>query len=278
MNAKIFQTFKRHATTWLLLISLPMSLGLGCSNSGSNARAASRDHFVGWFKLDDKTTNQKLIPVLKRESDFYTVCRGAEIPLRPCAERLEWSLTPSSMSGTKIGWDAETRTYYLAVLDSLASQYTDGRYGDGEKEPLTRTDKPAGLLVPEARQPHSKDDFLGCYQPVWFPWCQIEIRKEGNHYVTQDYEFRGPEPGSWQIGTLVRELTPLPDQLGFTGFERDGGPQLIYHQSLRRFELVMVNKEKVPRIIRMPLAKIPTADSPINAPAPTVAIGIPSWH
>lgn len=180
------------------------------------------------------------------------------------------------MVGTKIGWDAASKTHYLAVMDQQASNNSEGGYGREEMQPMTQIEKPSELLKAEARRPRTQDDFLGWYQPIWFPWVRIEIRKDGDRYVSQEHEFRGPKPGSWQTRVELRELTPLSDQLGFTGFERHSSPRLVYNEALKRFELVMTT----PSVIRMPLARISAPCSPEgdHAPPPTVAIGIPSWH
>lgn len=263
---------KRHIAFCLLAAAL-----VGCTSSTVQTQISNRDHLLGWFKLDKGDT---LIPVFKRNGTYYSVCRGFEAPLKECPEGLEWSLTPSSMTGTKVGWDADSKTCYLAVLDSQASNFTDGRSGVGEKEPMTRLKKPPGLLDTKARRPRTNDDFLGWYQPVWFPYVRIEIRKEGDRYLSQSREYRGPEPGSWQTREEVRELTVLSGQLGFTGFERRGGPQLVYNDALRRCEFVLKGPQGPSFSIRMPLARIPAPSlTRAREAPPTISrIGIPSWH
>jgi hypothetical protein len=264
-------------TPWLALAASLVTLIGGCGKSPERSTATNRDHLVGWYKRSGGDT---VIPVFMRDGTYYSVCRGVEVPLRPCPEGLEWAVTPSSMTGTKIGWDATSKTYYLAVMDGQASNFTDGRSGVGEKEPMTRIEKPPELLDAKARRPRTPDDLLGWYQPVWFPWVRIEIRKDGERYLSQDHEFRGATPGSWTTRLETRELTPLPDQLGFTGFERHGGRRLVYHAPLKRFELVMMDTKRTPAVIRMPLARVGAPSSPESdgAPQPRVMIGIPSWH
>jgi hypothetical protein len=255
-----------------LVIALVVAAA-GCANPPGG----SRDHLLGWFKL---TKGDTLIPVLKQAGTYYSVCWGVEIPLKECPEGLEWAVSPSSMTGTKIGWDAASNTPYLAVVDEQASNFTDGRYGVGEKEAMTRVDKPPRLLQAKARRPRAQEDFLGWFQPVWLPWVKITIRKDGDRYVNQDWELHGAEPRSWKAHPETRELTPLPDQLGFGGFERHGGPRLVYNGALKRFELVMTDPKRQPSEIRMPLARLPATSSPeLDAsPSPAVPIGIPSWH
>jgi hypothetical protein len=249
----------------------------GCANPQTHPQTGSRDHLLGWFKL---SKNNTLIPVFKRAGTYYSICRGAEIPLKECPEGLEWAVSPSSMTGTKIGWDAASQTPYLAVVDAQASNFTDGRYGVGEKEPMTRINKPPDLLDAKAPRPRTRNDLLGWYQPVWLPWVKIGIRIDGDRFVSQDQVFHGPEPGSWKTSAETRDLTPLPDQLGFTGFERHGGPRLVYNGALKRFELVMTDPKRRPSEIRMPLARLPASSSPERdgSPPPAARIGIPSWH
>jgi hypothetical protein len=256
----------------------------GCGNPPERSQAGSRDHLLGWFKLpghNDKreviSGHDTLIPVFKRDETYYSVCRGFEIPFKECVEGLEWAFTPSGMAGTKIGWDKASKTHYLVVRDSLASSSSDDRYGSGEKEPLTRIEKPPQLLDAEARPPRNHDDFLGWYQLVWTPGVRIEIRKDGNRFICQDHEFH--PPGLWTTVRGPNELMPLPDQPGFTGFERDKDCRLVYSESLKRFEFVMTVKGMTPSVIRMPLARIsaPASSESSKPPQPAVRIGIPSW-
>lgn len=248
----------------------------GCAQP-SKEPAGHRDHLVGWYKVVKKDT---IIPVFKRNGIYYSVCRGAEVPLKECAEGLEWALTPSSMVGTKIGWDAASKSPYLAVVDSQASNFTDDRYGVGEKEGMTRVDKPPGLFDAKARRPRTINDFIGCYQPVWFPFVRIEISKTNDRYFSQEHELNGPKPGSWKTRVEPTELWPLSDQLGFTGFDRKNRYRLVYSSDLNRFELVKSPEDKTPAVIRMPVARVPSPASPEGgaAPSPLMRLGIPSWH
>ena len=270
-----------------IVVFFALAIGMaGCAPPAAQLHTGNRDHFAGWFKLPGRNEKKEviaghdtLIPVFKRDGNYYSVCRGFEVPLKECPDGLEWALTPSSMAGTKIGWDAAAKTYYLAVMDQQASNFTDSRYGCGEKEPMTRIEKPAGLLDARARRPRSNDDFLGRYQPVWFPWVRIEIRKDGSRFVSHEQEFHGPAPGSWTTRIEPGELTPLPDQLGFS-FERHGIQRFIYNDGLKRFELVMMSPETPSSVVRIPLARVSTFSSTKdgNPPRPAVKIGIPSWH
>jgi hypothetical protein len=259
---------------------------VGCVKPPERSHASKRDRLLGWFKLPGRNEKKEvisghdtLIPVFKRDGIYYSVCRGFEIPFKECPEGLEWALTPFNIVGTKIGWDAASKTYYLAVMDNQASNLSDGRYGCGEKEPMTRIEKPSGLLNARARRPRTNQDFLGWYQPIWFPWVKIGIRKNGDRYFSGEQEFHDV-PGIWKTSAEPRELTPLPDQLGFTGFDRNSSHRLVHNEALKRFELVFERMETTPTVIRMPLARVsaPSSSEGGNAPPPTVAIGIPSWH
>jgi hypothetical protein len=281
-------------TGWwtLAIVALQLTLA-GCAKTAERSQTGNRDHLLGWFKLPERDEKKQiisghdtLIPVFKRDGTYYSVCRGGEVPLKECPEGLEWVLTPGSMTGTKIGWDAPSGTYYLAVMDSLASNFTDSRYGVGEKEPMTRINGPKGLLNTKARRPRTNDDFVGWYLPLWFPVVRIQIRRDADRYVSQEQEFSGPEPGSWKAHAKPLELTTLPDQLGFTGFERDDNIRLVYNDTLKRFEImkrfeiVLAGKETNLFVVRMTLARVPAPASPKggSAPSPMVKIGIPAWN
>lgn len=253
-----------------------------CARSGTHSPADSRDQFIGWFALPGRTERKQvipgedtLIPVFKRDGTYYSVCRGVEIPFKKCTEGLEWALMPSSMAGTKIGRDEKLKTYYLAVVDSQASNFTDGRYGCGEKESITKLKQPPGLLNPKTRSPHTNGDFAGTYQFVWFPWVRIEVRQNGARYIGQEWEFSGPRPASWKARVKPCELTSLSNQPGFS-FGQNTGNRLVYNRSLERFELAMERKGMTPSIIRAPLARVQSGDS--SVPLVVRSIGIPAWH
>lgn len=285
------QCMKAHQTNlarWRAVAAVALLVTLaGCGKPSERSQVGSRDHLLGWFKLPGRNDRKEaisgydtLIPVFKRDGTYYSVCRGAEVPLKKCPEGLEWAAAPSSTDGAKIGWDASSGTYCLAVMDSLASNFTDGRDGVGEKEPMTRINRPKGLLNIKARRPRTNDEFIGWYQPLWFPGVRIQIRRDGDRYVSQWQDFSGPEPGSWKTHAKPLELTTLPDQLGFTGFERDNSIRLVYNDTLKRFEIMLAGKETNLSVIRMPLARVPAPASPEcgRAPSPTARIGIPAWH
>ena len=135
---------------------------------------------------------------------------------------------------------------------------------------MTRIEKPSGLLDPTAEAPRTNDDFLGWYQPVWLPGFRFEVRKDGEKYLVAMTGRDGKTEGE------PRELTPLPDRLGFTGFDRKNNNNLTYNESLKRFELT----KTISPAIRMPLARVAPPSSPEEgaAPQPMLTIGIPSWY
>ncbi|UCD52027.1 MAG: hypothetical protein JSW27_05190 [Phycisphaerales bacterium] len=146
-------------------------------------------------------------------------------------------------------------------------------YVPGQRQRLTRVEKPAGLLEATAPPPETLDDFQGIYQPVWFPWFRWEIRKDGPRYLLGAQEYQGSEPPVvWRTRGELREMTPLTDALGFAGFGGNDPGQLTYNESQKRFEFVITKTGA-----RMPLARIaPSAEG--NAAPPSVIIGIPAWH
>lgn len=227
--------------------------------------AAGRDDLLGWYVAEG---GEPEIVVLKRAGAYFSICRGFEVPFKESPAGLEWAVSPSSMAGTTIGHDPATGAYYLAVFDAETAQFSDGRAGCGEKRALTRTAEPAWVRDPTAAPPRSLDDFLGWYQPIWFPYMRWELRKDGATYEAVFAEF----DAAWRQD-YRRTLTPLAEGLGFTGFERGDDITLTYNDALRRFEITTHD----PVIIRMPLARIgpPTAAA---APPPQVRIGIPAWH
>jgi hypothetical protein len=239
------------------------------------AASLSRDYLLGWYKMNGEET---LIPVFKVKGTYYSVCRGFETPLKVCPEGLEWGITPSSMTGTKIGFDIASSAYYIAVIDDQLSNNSDGRYGIGEKQYMTKIKKPKELLIAKSRRPRTLNDFVGWYQPVWFPWVRIEIRKNGDKYIAVEQEQRNP--GKWEVGDEPRVLTPLQDKVGLTGFDKGNNHNLIYNKTMNRFELVNEDSKLQPEIIRMPLARIPQPSlvEKITGLTPIVRIGIPSWH
>ncbi|MHC4559611.1 MAG: hypothetical protein ACYS80_20145 [Planctomycetota bacterium] len=262
---------KRIATLVILIgISVPACQRPGSSSAGDLGEAGGRDRLVGWFEITGRET---IIPVFKADGTYYSVCRNFEIPLKECPEGLEWAPTSSSMAGTTIGFDEASNAYYIIIEDQgLANNYEP--YISGEKQPMTRIDKPSGLLDATAQPPRTNDDFLGWYQPLWLPVVRFEIRKDGDMYLGAAVQILR-KPGVWETWGEPCEITPLPDRLGFSGFDGNPRVNLAYNEALKRFELT----KTISCIIRMPLVRVSPLPSPEGlVVAPPMKIGIPSWH
>ena len=258
------------------LVGLGMAIA-GCASLTLRSQAGPRDSLLGWFKI---TGGDRIIPVFKVNGIYYSVAsRGAEVPLKECPEGLECAVA----AGTKIAFDETSNTYYIIIEDENRA-HQDSGYVSGQKQPMTRIEKPSGLLDAKARRPRTNDDFLGWYQPIWSPGIRYGIRRDGEKYV-----------GTWQVfGLLVNkpavwcsehvpgpnELTPLSDGLGFM-MSRSGKnvTNLIYNESLKRFEITWEETQGQPAAIRMPLARIAPPPTPEGGAAPPhIEIGIPFWN
>jgi hypothetical protein len=254
-------------SVWIAIVASECSVL--AERSGEN-----RDHLLGWYRLENR---EVIIPVFKVEGDYYTVCRGAEIPLKPCPEGLEWERT-----GTKIIFDKESsHPYYISIYDENMAQQGGGGWGTGKKRQLTKVDKPLWLPNPTARGPRSMDDFLGRYvYALWSPRLGVEIRKDDGKYIATCQLME--EPGQWKPTGDPHEieLAPLPDRLGFTLLDPDTDIHLIYNTARERFELVAKDENTPPAIVRIPLARVvPETSSESRAdPTTTMVIGIPNWH
>ena len=266
----------KRAAILLILIALGVS---GCGTLTEQS-ARTHDHLVGWYKLPARHYKTReimpepgtLIPVFKIDEAYYSVCRGYEIPLRECPEGLAWAFLPSSMKGTKIGLDERSKEPYMIIEDARA-QYEGDYSTSGEKQFMTKIDKPSWLPDTTSKPRRTNDDFLGWYQPVWFPFVRWEIRKHGERYISAEQELN--EQGIWKARVEPHEITPLPDRLGFTGFDRKRRNSLTYNEALKRFELTKTGS----CVIRMPLARVsPSPSSEGGAVPPPMGIGIPSWH
>ena len=181
----------------LAFVALAVMLIVGCSAS-PNMREHSvarptgvapdrsvRDHLVGWYKMPG--SRGTTIPIFKIDGTYYSVCFGAEIPLKECPEGLEWAaLKPSSMTGTRIGFDEQTNDYYIVIQDRLRAAMSEETresvrklgFSLGEKTAISRIDTPSGLLDATAKPPSTNGDFLGWYEAVWLP-IRFEIRRDG---------------------------------------------------------------------------------------------------
>jgi len=261
----------KRATTFLVLICLTV---VGHRNTLAQRSEFARDHLLGWYKLADRT----LIPVFKIDRTYYSVIHpGIEIPFKECAEGLEWAHVPSSMVGTKIGFNKESNEVYISIVDSVREQ-VEQSFVSGEKQPMTRVNKPSWLLDATAPPPRTHDEFLGWYQPVWCPVVRLEIRKEGNRYFT-GFQMRreSVEAGSWEPHGEPHELSLLPDRLGFVMKQEDVTHHIVYNEFLGRFELTSPNTDACGG--RMPLARVaPPSSEKESVRSPRMCIGIPSWN
>lgn len=234
--------------------------------------AGTHDHFVGWYRL----SKDIVFPVLKIDGMFYAPCRGMEIPFKKTAEGLEWALTPSSMAGTTIGRLPGMNQYYLRNMDrqtieQLEASNQPNPLGYGKNQPITRIETPKGLLEMTASIPRRLDDFVGWYQPTWFPAFRFHLRKDMDQYIWQEQRM-GSRLGEWASAAKEIELTPLTDDTGF-GL---GNERLTYNKSLKRYEIVKTGSQ----LLRMPLSRVPepTPETDAKAPWPPAVTGIPAWN
>jgi len=239
---------------------------------------SGRDVMIGWYKLLDTRREgvryrNALIPIFKIEGTYYTVCLGTEAPLKECPDGLEWGLKESSLAGTTIRYDNSSNTCSIRIVDSARQ---DEPYVAKEAPfvPMTRIEKPSGLLDATAPRPQTLDDFPGCYQPIWFPWLRLELRKDGDKYLMASQELDPRDrPGEWKSRSRPYELMPLSGRLGFASGPAGGAPRTFaYNEALKRFELVLTNSG-----MKMPLAKV-TPSTKTDAALLSMPIGIPAWH
>lgn len=262
------------AAILLILIVLGVS---GCG-SLTEQSAGARDHLVGWYKLGNT-----VIPVFKTDGTYYSVCLGLEAPLKECPEGLEWTL-PSSIVGTKIGFDEMSNAYYIIIEDRMRARFEETPesirmkgFKLGEKTPITRIEKPSWLLDATAQPPRTNDDFLGWYQAVWVP-IRYAIRKDGERYFCTG-RLCEREQYLWETKGEPIELTTIPDRLGFMCRRKDKCTSVTYNETLKRFELELTEQlgKRQPAVIRMPLARV-SPHPELAAVPPPVRIGIPFWH
>jgi hypothetical protein len=259
---------------WATLLVVAATALPGC-RTATGASSGSRDHLVGWYRLPDRHYQTReilpgpgtLIPVFKRDGSYYSVCRGGEVPFKPGPNGLEWGIAESSLHGTTIGVDATSKEPFIIIEDANA-QYEGDCSTAGEKQFMTRIERPSGLLDPTAPPPGSNDQFLGCYLPVWFPVFRWIVRKDGDTYRLEGQR-AGPDGWGPDVDE-VAELVPLPDRPGFTWGRRQE-VRLVFSRERTRFECVSADG-----VFRMPLVRVLQSLPPgTAAPAP---IGIPSWH
>jgi hypothetical protein len=246
----------------------------GCQQSVSINYTDPDDPYIGWYKI--QTRQDTIIPVFKIGNTYYSVCRGVEIPFRETPEGLEWASEASSMVGTTIG--VKDSMPFIIIRDQQAEavigETSETVFQYGKIQFLTRIEKPSWLQSSTAFPPRSSDDFVGCFEPVWFPYYRLEIRKDGKKYLFTYLELDKDKKWKPQGGTT--ELKPLSDPLGFAGFFGNYENILTYNNTLHRFEMM---KPDMAPVIRMPLVRIShpcTAGS--TTPLVHDPVGIPSWH
>ena len=147
----------------------------------------------------------------------------------------------------------------------------------GEKTPITRIEKPSGLLDATAKAPSTNDDFIGLYQAVWLP-VRYEIRKDDEKYICTVQLYRAD---SWKTEGKLFELTSIPDNLGFVMSQReDKHISIIFNETLKRFEIAHQLGKRQSSVIRMPLARISPEDekAAVYFMQMQMEIGVPSWR
>ena len=262
--------------TALLLLLLTLATA-GC-RVAPDERVGERDYLVGWYNLPERNYSTRkavsgpgtLIPVFKRGGVYYSTCRGVEVPLKVCPEGLEWGRTPSSMIGTKIGLDNEVsrKPPYIMIKDRLA-QYEGNNSTYGEKQFMTKTEKPACVRDPTIKPPLTRDDMLGCYVPVYFPLMRFMLSKKGKQYWGQGG--LATKDGWEQMQKKPMEITVLPDKLGFS-FGK-GKAMIVFNPDLKRVEYVDPDGITMPLVrVKQPLLKC------MESKPSLIEIGIPSWN
>lgn len=258
----------------LILILLALST-TGCRVAPAEQSVGERDYLIGWYKLPDRTHSTHkvipgpgtLIPVFKRGGVYYSTCRGVEVPLKVCPDGLEWGWTPSSMVGTKIGLDNEVsrKPPYIMIVDRRAN---DDSYS-GDKQYMTKSEKPACVRDPTIKAPRTCDEMLGFYEPVYFSVFRFILSKNGNQYWGQGELAK--KDGWEQMQKEPLKITPLSDKLGFS-FGKDKA-MIVFNPELKRIEYVN------PDGVTMPLVRVKQPFLKCMEAKPTlVEIGIPSWN
>jgi hypothetical protein len=192
------------------------------------------------------------------------------------------------MKGTTIGYDRINDYYFIIIKDSMMASVQEetsesiqkSGFELGKRTPAARIERPAGLLDANAPAPKTNEEFLGTYQPLWFPYVRFEIQKQGEKYYWQELNIGSADHNGWIKRGEPREIVALTGELGFGEFGRKS-TKLVYNKSLWRFEMVMAggNSNKEDHIIlRQPLVRNPATTPDSNGVFLQTVIGIPSWH
>lgn len=261
---------------WPLLITISVS---GC-HTLAEPSAGPRDHLVGWYRLPQRAEatrkiipgHDQLIPIFKSNGAYCSAVAGCEVPLEVCPEGLQLAISPANSAGATIGFDETSKEYYIIMVHKDGQSASWLYPGSGERQRMTKTDKPSCLLDAAADPPGTNDGFLGWYQAVWLPYLAWYIRKDGEKYLAETQAHPGLDLGP---SDKPVELTPLTDRLGFTGFTF-GNPhvRLTYNEALRRFEFT--DRDET---FRMPLARVSPPFWTEGGVFPSAwNIGIPFWR
>jgi|GEM_PF-2785969 len=265
----------RQRAVWLIALGIGL---VGCHRatgpSSDSSKPDNRKLVADWFQMPPVSginRQNTLIPVLRIGGNYYTTYRGLEIPLQKTPEGLKWNLLPSPLADTTIGYFGPSYPCSIRVVDRTRVNL-DPSYSPDAAPPvlMTKANEPDGLLEATAAKPRKLDDFVGVYYPVWFPWFRLEIRKDGNQYLSVEQVLASLEPPlQWTPRGRAQMITPFADGLGFVGFPGDPH-SLVYNETLKRFELVRADNG-----LKMPLAKLPPKK---EITLPTLPIGIPTWN
>ncbi len=262
---------------YIIIIFLASLLFSGCQLFKKKTVAMYDDRIIGWYKLSTKTIDDAvvedddtLVPILKRNKQFYTICRGFEMPLNTCSAGLEWGFTPSSMEGTMFvfcgpGWPCHLKIYdrQKAVFDW---------YEPGKKYKLIKVAEPEGLSYTVESAPENSDGFIGIYQPVYFPWMRVEISKEADKYNYKYSELRiVQEEAKWIAMGMAESVLPLDEAQGFLVIYQKAKNYLLFSKELSRFEVIIGSTG-----LRMPMVKLTSSEE--TPQVPKVNLGIPSWN
>jgi len=258
------------------LIVVCLLLGVYATLRG-DTRKGSSDDLVGWYEME---RGDKVIPVFKREGNYYSVSHLYEIPFKKCAEGLEpdWP----GLEGTVIGFSKELDSYYIIIQDHGSPYYEET---NREPKRLKKIPEPKGLLPLKATPPATNNDFVGWYQFVWCPYIRYEIQKEDEKYIIVAQEMGRDR--KWKLEDGPVELVSLPDRLGFIynmHGKNEDQMHITYCAARNRFEITVAkiegNANEMSSTPPIPLARIPAPPSPEAdaVPIPKVRIGIPLWR
>ena len=234
------------------------------------------DSIIGWYRMEDSSEKSAsssidtLVPILKRGNEFYTICRGFEMPLKTSPVGLEWAFNPSSMEGTVFIFCRPAWPCALKLYD--AQKVVFDWYEPGKKYKLVKVDQPYGLFEEKAEKPEDTAGYLGVYQPLYFPWYRIEIKQDDTEYYYIYSELRIEQGiGRWIPMSNKMPAKALDNNKGFLIVQGEARNYLMYNELLERYEMVVGSTK-----LRMPAVKVSSKDD--FSEIPKVSLGIPSWN